>query len=38
MIPKCDINRQPLLLCFILYLFVIRSFDNLYLARFHGLQ
>ena len=27
-----------LLLYFILYLFVIRSFDNLYLARFHGLQ
>ena len=36
--PKCDINRQPLLLYFILYLFVIRSFDNLYLARFHDLQ
>ena len=36
--PKCDINRQPLLLYFILYLFVIRSFDNLYLARFHNLQ
>ena len=27
-----------LLLYFILYLFVIRSFDNLYLVRFHDLQ